>query len=218
LKILLINKELLSPNFSVEIMASLLPLSLHEKGFKYKSIDAQENYFLGRLLLKKALLDCNFDLSNLEKICFSLNGKPTIERLHFSITHSGNYVAIAYSTDVEVGLDIQSFMPIDFSLFKKWFTEEEWSDISNNEDQSLHFFNHWVAKESVLKLLDLPLSYVPNISIQDLKKGKLHDEKEVYHIKFISAHLVGAVGSLVTKEVILDPILKIVTEEDFYIT
>jgi 4'-phosphopantetheinyl transferase len=216
LTILILNKDNLSSSFTLEKMTSLLPASIIERGLRYKNEGAQRNFFLGRLLLRKVLIDCKIGEAELENISYSENDKPTIDGLHFSITHSGNYVAIAYSLSIEVGLDIQTFTKVDTNLFKKWFNEVEWNDILANENPQLQFFNYWVAKESILKLKDLTLASVPDILIHDLTLAQLTDQENTYHLMYFNQYLENASGSFATKVPMSNPEFRTITESQLF--
>jgi 4'-phosphopantetheinyl transferase len=216
LTILILNKDNLSSSFTIEKMTSLLPASIIERGLRYKNEGAQRNFFLGRLLLRKVLIDCKIGEAELENISYSENDKPTIDGLHFSITHSGNYVAIAYSLSIEVGLDIQTFTKVDTNLFKKWFNEVEWNDIVSNEDPKHQFYNYWVAKECILKLKDLTLASVPDILIQDLILGQLSNQVNTYHLFYFNQYLENASGAFATEIPLTNPVISTINESHLF--
>nr|MBQ4318408.1 4'-phosphopantetheinyl transferase superfamily protein [Clostridia bacterium] len=95
-------------------------------------------------------------------------GKPyavSNEDFHFSISHSGNYTAIACAGD-EIGADIEQ---IDRRLDRRLiadtvFTSEERAYIFSPSDEALRrvrFARLWTAKESCLKYLGTGLSRSP---------------------------------------------------------
>lgn len=88
---------------------------------------------------------------------FEPHGKPKIVDfpLHFSLSHSGDYVLCAVS-DREVGADIQKLQSIDFpKLASRFFAKVEYKALeecdSEAEQQKL-FFRLWTKKEAYGKL------------------------------------------------------------------
>lgn len=85
-------------------------------------------------------------------------GKPYIpgeEGFFFNISHSGEYVAIAYG-DSPVGIDLEGIREKDLKVAKRCFCEEEYLYIlagKSDEEQSRRFFEIWTMKESYLKCL-----------------------------------------------------------------
>jgi len=85
------------------------------------------------------------------------HGKPYIEGekpIHFSLSHSGEYVLLAVS-DREIGADIQQMKDADMDKIAKHFmTAEEyrqWSEETIEAKREL-FYQIWAGKEAYLKL------------------------------------------------------------------
>ena len=92
----------------------------------------------------------------------NLYGKPYINvypRIYFNISHSGNYVCCAMS-DSEIGIDVEEIQKsMEFTTFKNLFTEDEWEQILNEENDSHEtFFSLWTLKESYIKKIGKGLS------------------------------------------------------------
>lgn len=85
------------------------------------------------------------------------HGKPYIagdKPIHFSLSHSGEYVFLAVS-DREVGADIQQMKEVDFDkLAKHFMTEEELNrwQVETPEIKKELFYQLWAGKEAYLKL------------------------------------------------------------------
>lgn len=85
-------------------------------------------------------------------------GKPYIknkEAFHYSISHSGTWVVIAYG-DTEVGVDVEirSWDLAAQNVVRRWFTQEEQDYVfASDEDAQMRFLRVWTAKESYLKYL-----------------------------------------------------------------
>lgn len=96
--------------------------------------------------------------------------------LQFNITHSGDWIAFAFTRNALIGVDIEehksendltSIAKLVFSKdeFKKWFTMPQCEKI-------IAFYNVWCSKEAILKGIGTGLSYAPdNITVSiDLDK------------------------------------------------
>lgn len=85
-------------------------------------------------------------------------GKPRlrgIDGFHYNLSHSGNWVAIAWG-EAPVGVDVQQMHmdPGKRALAKRFFTPEECAYIFDlSEDSAERFYQVWTGKESYLKYL-----------------------------------------------------------------
>ncbi len=81
-------------------------------------------------------------------------GKPYIKdypEFKYNISHSGEYVAIAYGCD-DVGIDIEYIREKDLKIAKRCFHKDEYAYITKNEaGQDERFFEVWTMKEAYLK-------------------------------------------------------------------
>lgn len=89
-------------------------------------------------------------------------GKPYLEDhpdFHFSISHSGNWVALAFGRH-PLGLDIQMIAEKQNTpaLARRFFTEEEQAYLAEQPDYARAFTRIWTAKESYLKYLGTGLT------------------------------------------------------------
>lgn len=87
---------------------------------------------------------------------FTENGKPyfiNLPKLHFSISHSKDTVAVAFS-ESNVGLDLEKIQPAKEKLSRRFFTPNEAAAVLalDGYDKDLLFCKIWTAKESYLKL------------------------------------------------------------------
>ena len=120
------------------------------------------------------------DCSRMEK---STDGKlflPHRPDFHFNLSHSGNWVAIAWGA-ANVGLDVQS--PRNdcniAALSRRFFTEEEQQYVFTEEGNQKHrFFEIWTGKESYLKHNGTGLKKsLTSFSVLSLESG-LHLHRE----------------------------------------
>ena len=82
-------------------------------------------------------------------------GKPVFgERkdVCFSISHSGNYAAIAFG-ETPLGMDIECVKQANFKVAKRFFTKEEYAYLEEKDEteQADCFCQVWTAKEAVIK-------------------------------------------------------------------
>lgn len=92
---------------------------------------------------------------------------PDAPNFHFNLTHSGDFVAIAYGSS-PVGIDIEQIRPDGFrpEIARRFFTPAE-QEFSATPEK---FFQIWSMKESYLKCLGTGLAY-PMQSVDVLAKS-----------------------------------------------
>lgn len=120
------------------------------------------SYLLLKKILRKHLIRYHYyDFKYLD------NGKPIIQgkKIDFSISHSGNYVAVAISKK-PVGVDIQEIKDIDFDSRKFVFDDEDENVYQKSLNKKDVFYSLWVAKEAKFKMDGTPF-----------KNGHLKDAK-----------------------------------------
>ena len=111
-------------------------------------------------------------LALLEKLCGSplpeirrtKLGKPFFADcpLHFSISHTKNYVFVAVS-DRPIGIDAEETdRDIDLRLAKKILSANEFSQFEKAEDQRIALLKFWVLKEAAGKCAGEGLQLWPN--------------------------------------------------------
>lgn len=143
-------------NIDIEKALTIVPEIRKQKALNL-SLEKDQKLSLGAyLLLIKALKLHHFDALKYE-FYYNEKGKPELKGLpiNFSISHSGNYVAIALSKD-PIGVDIQEIREIDDKLIGYVLNDAEISLI--NKDNKLNsFFEIWTAKEAYLKYIGIGL-------------------------------------------------------------
>ncbi len=97
---------------------------------------------------------------------YGADGKPffiNAQDIHFSISHSGNKVAVAFS-DREVGCDIEMIGDIDMTIAQLFFSRSEYEallSIGDELERRHAFFRCWTLKESYLKAIGKGLTIAP---------------------------------------------------------
>lgn len=82
------------------------------------------------------------------------HGKPFFSScpwIHYSITHSGNYAACAFS-EIEVGLDIQVERRGNYpGMLRHMVPEELYQEMVKRADLKEEFFRQWALREAYIK-------------------------------------------------------------------
>lgn len=83
------------------------------------------------------------------------HGKPKISdpSVHFNLSHSGGVAALAISSTISVGVDIEKIRPVKKEIARRFFTSNEADQIEKAEGLELKklFLKCWTQKEAVLK-------------------------------------------------------------------
>lgn len=131
------------------------PLSSPEtdRARSMSSPEARERFTTARRILRSVLSQwTSVPPADLE-IVTDEYGKPlfaTDDPIHFSITHSSDRVAIAFSRD-RVGLDLECVRHVDaHALAARFFPKEEATLFKGSVDPSL-FFKLWTCREAAIK-------------------------------------------------------------------
>lgn len=107
---------------------------------------------------------------NLIAIDTNKYGKPYIpdSNLKFNVSHSGKYILVALSKDIDLGIDIEQ-VTNDFAysdIVDNFFTEGEKSSIyAQSSASEMAFYRAWTRKEACLKAVGKGLS----IDLQDIE-------------------------------------------------
>lgn len=168
--------------FSNESLASPMPL-----------LPGQLHIFIlphsdGHVVLKQLLsayLNCPKDSLLFQK---GPHGKPALDmknaqNIYFNLSHSGDYLALAFSRDSEVGIDIEKLHPIKNRqlIANRFFHPEEARHLylHNRNDAEDLFFLYWTMKEAFVKGLGTGLSLpINSFCIEPAPVN----EKDIYHI------------------------------------
>ena len=94
---------------------------------------------------------------------------PGAQRVHFNVSHSGDYAVIAVSRDAEVGVDIEQIRASQpfLDLARRFYSPREigWLQFKAPEHRAEAFCRIWAIKEAVLKCAGLGLS-VPTQKVE----------------------------------------------------
>lgn len=85
-------------------------------------------------------------------------GRPSVDGLAVSISHSRTLVAVAASAVGPVGVDVEDVYPREVAgLARRWFDPAELEWMARQPDELTAFLTLWTAKEAVGKALGLGL-------------------------------------------------------------
>jgi 4'-phosphopantetheinyl transferase len=160
----------------LEALSKYLPEQFWERASRYKFAQDAYNFVLGRLMLKKALKTLGLPKESLKDMTYNEAGKPLVEGISFSISHSQDLVACAFAATGNIGLDVEYPRAIKRTHFRHCFNDQEWGLIQ--EDESMHtFYQYWTQKEAILKANGLGLAHLLAIDIQDTKVAYFYNEE-----------------------------------------
>ncbi|MFD3259118.1 4'-phosphopantetheinyl transferase superfamily protein [Paenibacillus lentus] len=155
----------LEPNLTslpIWSLIDVLPIERQERIHRFmRKEDALRTLtadILSRLLICSRLNMKNRDI----RLIQNAYGKPLLEGesgLHFNNSHSGEWVVCAID-DSPVGIDVEKVADIDFSLAKRFFSEQECFDLYMRQGGARlrYFFDLWTLKESYIKAAGMGLS------------------------------------------------------------
>lgn len=159
-----------------------LPKNRQEKANILKSKKDKRLSIGVYLLLKKSLAIHNINIDDFE-FSYNENGKPLLEGLpfEFSLSHSGNYVAVALS-NAPVGIDIEKIRKVNQNVSKLVFNGDDEENFKNSQNNVDEFFKIWTSKEAVIKMMgglknknlkDINLKKIKYIHSTKIKKYRL---------------------------------------------
>ncbi|REH01871.1 4'-phosphopantetheinyl transferase [Flavobacterium aquicola] len=169
----------------------------------YKEID-QNRFIIYRSILKFILAaHTKLEVKNID-LDYHLNKKPYLAShpwLHFNISHSEDFAAIAVSYK-KVGIDIE-YMSGDFdftNILPDIFDDNEIFEIKNAFNKKQAFYTSWTRKEAFVKALgkgiDEDFKYIPCLDGQHNIDSILLKNKEDWQMYSfaLTEHYLGAVA------------------------
>ena len=90
------------------------------------------------------------------------HGKPELSgkhagKIHFNLSHSGDQLALIFSVDSPVGIDIEKIHPVKkrARIAERFFHPEETRLLreASSTDSEILFFRYWTMKEAFVKAL-----------------------------------------------------------------
>lgn len=149
-----------------ELLKNIHP-RYREKYLRSKSEKVQQQALVSGLLLCQEL-----KLTETSELVINEYGKPSLadQSMHFSLSHSGDYVILAVS-DIPVGADIEGTakgtMKIARKAFpRKWVLELEKLDSDKSSDFQKEFSRYWTLYEASVKLMGC--GFAKKVSDEDI--------------------------------------------------
>lgn len=178
-----VNSDYLEENF--DLLLEKLPVTRREHVLAFKQRHSAIVELAASLLLDDIVKKQNEAVNEFYDVCKDAQGKPYIPQLpdlHFNISHSGDYVAIAYGSEC-VGVDLQQIVAYRPKVAKKCCTYDELMWIQQ-KDIDYRFTHMWTIKESYAKYTGKGLS-------EDFKEIQIDFDdcciKDV-GVKYVSEH------------------------------
>jgi len=199
-----------------QINSFLSDLSLQKKASIQRLLHHQDRVtsILGLYLLRLCAQEMQVDKFELSDVHYPDQGKPVWKQhrafFDFNVSHSGNMVMLAASTDLTVGVDVEALRPLKRLAFKKMMTSEELDAI---HQQPTHFFDLWSKKEAVVKAANTPgLSRMRDVHLNNavaLLDDKAWFLKEVDVDVHYAVHLATSIkiDELIVKQIPLKKII-----------
>jgi phosphopantetheinyl transferase len=152
---------LFSPQTNLQQLVTLYEEEL-EMFNSFKN-DKRKREFLAARFILKNWFNCD------EVIKYDANGKPYLQNKFISISHSGNFVGLSFSSN-QTGLDIECITPKITRVKHKFLNEKELGFVGNNLT-ILHFC--WTIKEAIYKYFGLPgVDFKDDIQIQPFHQNE----------------------------------------------
>ncbi|MBD2767184.1 4'-phosphopantetheinyl transferase superfamily protein [Hymenobacter sp. BT664] len=141
---------------------SQMPADLQRKINSFRQWEDRQASLIGRMLLKKALLDNGLSGNLLSQIKYTSFGKPYLsDGPYFNITHSWPYIICAVDQQKAVGIDVEVVREIDIRDFTAQFTASETVALTSAVNPIALFYSLWCKKEAIVKAegsgLNIPL-------------------------------------------------------------
>lgn len=132
-----------------ESLEELLEISLHHYDHELEGISnitRQKERIISRLLLEMIV-------RRKVEVKYEDSGKPFCDGVHFSISHTKNYVAVIVGKSV-MGVDIEFKNDRIFRVTEKFMHQDELKTLSECTEKQKFALLCWCAKETVFKMID----------------------------------------------------------------
>ncbi|NQY10027.1 MAG: 4'-phosphopantetheinyl transferase superfamily protein [Flavobacteriales bacterium] len=142
--------EIVDPVSFSRLLAQL-PKFMQEEVLWYKFSADRNSRLLGRLMLMSAIKESGGDEALIDTWQRDEHNKPFISGWNnFNISHSGDYVVLAYGED-SMGIDVEQNSKDLATDLLQYFHKNEQKYILNSTDKKSAFYYVWVRKEALLK-------------------------------------------------------------------
>ena len=144
---------------SLAALEALLDAGERERATRFHFAEDRARFIIGRGLLRHGLRRYAPEVPASIEIIYTGLGQPTIatefEAPRFSISHTHDLVALAFTNDAQVGIDLEYTQPpVDHLVLAERILSEEdfhaFETLPQNE-KHLAFYRAWTRKEAYLK-------------------------------------------------------------------
>lgn len=132
---------------------ALLPDFMQKQASAYVKEEDRKRCVLGKLLLLKGLMDLGYGRHVLSGVRPGNHQRPYLNsQVDFNISHAGNYVACALSTETRLGIDLEQVQPLNLDSMKELvLNENECKRLAEAQRPLDYFYDIWTLKEAALK-------------------------------------------------------------------
>jgi 4'-phosphopantetheinyl transferase len=136
---------------------ALLSREQQQQILRYRQLSDQLLHLLGRLLVRRYLLETGKPLDWQEWQVSHL-GKPFVKSgPQFNLSHAGTRVVAAFSTH-PIGVDLEVEQSLDATMFMRYLHPAEQAFVRAAANPTTAFFTIWTRKEALLKALGVGIS------------------------------------------------------------
>jgi len=143
------------PNGVLDALGNLLTIPERVRADRYRFPDDRRRSIVARAATRRLIgRYINTDPSTLV-IDEEEFGKPVLRgrAVEFNASHSGDLIALAFSTETPVGIDVECRRQLTdtLALARRYFSADEVSIVERAADRGDTFFAIWTAKEAIVK-------------------------------------------------------------------
>ena len=143
------------PNGVLDALGNLLTIPERVRADRYRFPDDRRRSIVARAATRRLIgRYINTDPSTLG-IDEEEFGKPVLRgrAVEFNASHSGDLIALAFSTETAVGIDVECRRQLTdtLALARRYFSADEVSIVERAADRGDAFFVIWTAKEAIVK-------------------------------------------------------------------
>jgi len=149
---------------SLDAMLEILSHEEQQRAFRMKHEGTRiafiRSHFATRHILSKYVGQRPLDIA----FTVQPRGKPEIDGVQFSLSHSQGYALLGVTKENNIGIDIECVRPIERlnDLVERFLNKDEQLDVLEAEKKLKRFFEVWTAKEALAKATGVGLSGFEN--------------------------------------------------------
>jgi 4'-phosphopantetheinyl transferase len=139
----------------IDSLANLLTISERARADRYRFPDDRRRSIVARAATRRLL--GRYLASDPATLVIDEEefGKPVLRgrEIEFNASHSGDLVAVAFSKETAVGVDVERRRQLTdtIALARRYFSAEELAIVERASDARDAFFAIWTAKEAIVK-------------------------------------------------------------------